>query len=767
MTKPIAVLGTDGSIPAAFAKPTDVAFAGTGANTGNLAFQYATFHRVLGDERITVPFSFDPTMLRQRCRLICLPAANFLYSGFDLGDLARRLEATELPLLVLGLGAQAFRSIEEVQLKPGTERLLHLFRERCARVMLRGRHTAAVLERYGVQNFEILGCPSNFINPDPSLGRSIGARFRTRPFKAVALAPTFYPYNAKAERALLEEFGDARVAQLVAQDPLGAVMLARGEREAPEVTAWLAERAGLLTEMEEGERSLWVTRLRSYFSAEAWLEAYQAVDAVIGTRIHGAALGWQAGRAALVISYDLRTEELAETMGLPFVKAAALPLGGAEAALAAGVEASVEAYDVRRRDLASRLMALLGAHGVTPGTALRRLAGEPVPAPLEEVSAGKAVVPAEPRHWGFLEQYNRRRIAGWVASSAPVAPRVTVRLDGREVGTVVPTIPRPEAGDNAWAFEVKVPSDMLLRDVGRVEATFADTGTPLRNSPVVTSFAANDGDKVLRGRSGYLFLQNDSNGVLDQIQGRRILSPAELEQWEVFLRGIDGAALERGTRVLYLVAPNKECVCAEHLPEGVEVSERRPVRQLQALAARLDLRATRMIYPLEALRRAEPEFATYPKGDSHWSDYGAAVALEALYEPMGIQRESVDVPETDAFRTEFRNADLLSKLGGVCIEEQPVLRRRPVAMLVQDNGVLNTGRRLELRPGGKIEGSQRLLVLHDSFGEWLIPPLAERFAATTAIWNASLSQAVLEQEHPDLILFERAERFLIVPPRFG
>lgn len=768
MMKPIAVLGTDGAIGGSFTRSTEAAFAATGANTGNLAFQYAAFQRVIGDDRFTVPFAFDVDAVRDRARLICIPAANFLYSGFDLGDLAKRLEAAGLPLMVLGLGAQAFRSIGEVQLKPGTERLLHLFRERCARIMLRGSYTAAVLERYGVQNFEVLGCPSNFINPDPQLGASIAERLRTRPLQAVALAPTFYSYNAKGERALLDEFGEERVTQLIAQDPLAAVMLARRETDAPEVVAWLEEKAGLLTEMTKAERDLWGRRLRGYFSAEAWLEAYQGVDAVLGTRIHGAALGWQAGRSALVISFDLRTEELATTMGLPLIKAAALAPGKAETALRDGVEACAPLYDARRMELAGRLVSLLGEHGVTPGPVLRNLAaGEAALLPLE-ASAGAAPAAPKPAFWGFLEQYNRRRIAGWVASSGPAAPRLTVRLDGKELAAVTPSTPRPDISGHAWAFEVKIPAEAKIPDVAKVEVLFTDTGAPLRNSPVVTSFAAQDESKVLRGQGGYLFLQNDSNGVLEQVQGRRVLSGEELDLWERFLLGVDRAATKNGVHVLYLIAPNKECVFAEALPPGILVSESRPVRQVQALAARLDLQATRIIYPLEAMRRAGREVATYPKGDSHWSDYGAALALNAIYDAIGLDTVAAGAsPGPEAFQVEYRNADLLSKLGGVCVEEQPVLRRRPAARVVQDNGVLNTGRRRELRPATPPSASGHLLMLHDSFGEWLIPPLAERFASTTAVWNSNLAQGMLEQERPDVLLFERAERFLVVPPRFG
>ena len=56
---------------------------------------------------------------------------------------------------------------------------------------------------------------------------------------------------------------------------------------------------------------------------------------------------------------------------------------------------------------------------------------------------------------------------------------------------------------------------------------------------------------------------------------------------------------------------------------------------------------------------------------------------------------------------------------------------------------------------------------HDSFGEWLIPALAERFSKATTIWNASLERRVVDEVAPSAILFERAERFLTVPARLS
>ncbi len=751
MTKPIAVIGTPGRIPGSHRRDTPGAFAETGHNTGNLAFQHAVWS-LLADEKFTASFDFDPKALRDSARLICVPAANFLYAGFDLGGLADRLEATGLPLMVLGLGAQAMKSIAEVKLQPGTERLLRLFAERCAKIVLRGHHTGAVLERYGVKNFEVLGCPSNFINPNPELGAGILARWRSGARDLIGWAPTFYGYNAGFEAELHAAIGPA-LAEIVAQDPLAAVALARGDRD-PATMEWLATKAGYLSALPEAEQRRAVSLLRAYFDAEAWMESYRHLDAVVGTRIHGVNLGWQAGRAAMVVSYDLRTAELAQTMGIPLVQAEGLKASSLLRVLDEQVESCGATYDARRRDLAARFAAVLEAHGATPSAGLRGLAGA--------ASVPAAAAPAgPPRNWGFLELYNRNRIAGWVASDRPGAPEIRIRLDGQDVGAAVIGAPRRDIGPHAWTFSLDVPAEALTKPVMRVEAVVASSGAHLQNSPVVTSFSEADARKVLRGRDGFLFLHNDTNAVQDQVQGRRRLSPAELDAWASFFLELDGAAAARGAKAFYLVAPNKECVFAERLPDGIALSEERPFRQLERLVTSLNLRATRLVYPLDALRRQGPHPA-YPAGDSHWSDYGAMVALAEL--EAARTGAPAAPPPTDAFQVEYRNADLLSKLGGVCVEPQPVLRRSFKGRLVSDNGVVNTGRRWTWR-SDEPAAEGRLLMLHDSFGDWIIPALAERFATTTTIWNASLERTVLEEVNPTVILFERAERFLTVPAR--
>lgn len=763
MTTTVAVIGTSGRLVKSFADKTAAAFSMVGHNTGNLAFQYATWH-AFTDPKCAVSFDFDPDQVRERARLVCLPAANFLYTGFDLGGLAARLEATNLPLMVLGLGAQAFRAIDEVTLKPGTLRLLRLMAERCKLIMVRGPHTAAVLERHGVNNFEILGCPSNFVNPNPHLGEEILSRWRAHQ-EMLAYAPTFYSYNAEFERKIYET-NASRIVDIVVQDPLSAVALARGERSV-QLATWLGQSGGFLSSLPKDDRQRAFAKLRVFFDAEAWMEAYRHVDGVLGSRIHGVNLAWQAGRAALVVSYDLRTQELAETMGIPMLKSQGLDEKRIMEMFDDRVRECAQQYDIKRASLARKFATLLEAHQVAPSHELLKLGIREGTLSLEGVQTDPSLpsLCSGPKRatWGFLEQYNRSRISGWVAASDNEPPGILIRLNGRQIDRVVPTTTRPDLGPNAWSFDAKVPASALTRDVMPVEAIIEETGKHLGNSPVVQSFAADDDRKVLRGREGWLFLQNDTNAVLDQIRGRRLLSTSEIDDWVRFLRRLDDVAASHRCTALYLVAPNKECVYAEYLSD-VQLSPERPVFQLMQLADTLALKNVRFVYPLEALRR-RAELVGYPKGDSHWTDFGALIALrELIAAGEGAFGQVPSPPVAEDFSTHWAHADLLSKLGGSCVEPQPLLKRRPNVQRTSSNGVINTGRVLEYR-SETAESTGTLLFVHDSFGDWLLPHLAARFARTIAVWGTALDAELLQTKRPTAILFERAERFLIVPPR--
>lgn len=120
-----------------------------GLNSGNMLFGESLYRTLPNSKKINKNFSsFD--IEGRDC--IVIAAANWIATGNDLGDFASRLEKTNLPLICIGLGAQATISKNIPKLKEGTKRFLSLISDRSKSISVRGDFTHEVLNNYGIKN---------------------------------------------------------------------------------------------------------------------------------------------------------------------------------------------------------------------------------------------------------------------------------------------------------------------------------------------------------------------------------------------------------------------------------------------------------------------------------------------------------------------------------------------------------------------------------------------------------------------------------------
>lgn len=164
--KKVGIVGTYGRIDGCAFLNTDKLLSKVGQNTGNLLFQYAVTNAIK-EEKVIIgtDVPWDVELVKETCRVIVIPSANFIREGFDFSGFVDFLDNTGLPLVFLGLGAQAKDYQQtEFDFHPSIEKLIHLVKERCVTAGLRGSFTKNLLERFGVTNTEIIGCPTNFIN---------------------------------------------------------------------------------------------------------------------------------------------------------------------------------------------------------------------------------------------------------------------------------------------------------------------------------------------------------------------------------------------------------------------------------------------------------------------------------------------------------------------------------------------------------------------------------------------------------------------------
>jgi hypothetical protein len=153
----------------------DALYQAIGRNTGNLMFTNAVWRQVAWDHA-EYSFSLDPDRVNQRFDQVIIPAANWLYEKFDVfGGLAAGVEKLRVPVILIGLGAQAGLEKAIPVLPEGTVRLLRAVSERSALIGTRGEFTNSVLAHYGIHNYQSIGCPSLFLaRPTPRESADLG-----------------------------------------------------------------------------------------------------------------------------------------------------------------------------------------------------------------------------------------------------------------------------------------------------------------------------------------------------------------------------------------------------------------------------------------------------------------------------------------------------------------------------------------------------------------------------------------------------------------
>ena len=320
MNRPI-ILGLSPHICDFYRKDARQLFADTGGNTGNLAFIYAVTKHV--PDAKFMHWGASPAEMRAAGDVIVLPLANQLGKHTDLGAHAERLEAFGLPVIGLGLGAQAASAHADIELTEGTMRwlqaLVRLSPTGAPNLAVRGHYTKTQITRLGMPDVAVVtGCPSNFINLHGDIADSIAKGFARRPTRiAVAAGIPYIKQLAEIERNLIEMVSETGGAYIV-QHGLEMLQLARNEfaNIAPETLSLCHKYMRPHDTIEEFMS--WCRKYSyAFYDLPSWMDFLRRFDVVIGTRIHGAMLAIQAGVPAACIAHDSRTMEMCETMGVP------------------------------------------------------------------------------------------------------------------------------------------------------------------------------------------------------------------------------------------------------------------------------------------------------------------------------------------------------------------------------------------------------------------------------------------------------------------
>jgi len=385
MKKGVAIAGSSGFVEGAARLDTATLMAKVGRNIGNLVFQYACYN-LIDEEKYILgqDIPWNVSAVRERCRAIIVPSANFIREGFDCTGIANFLEKVDLPVVFLGLGAQSVDTKKtNFDLHPSVRRLVSVMSERSPSISVRGNYTAEVLHDLGVDNVVATGCPSNFLNPSPDLPEMIQSKLKAgmRTFVVAASDPwNRDPIKKRVERRLAQWCFE-NPSFMVQQSPEPFIRYIR--RANPHTEGFPLEekensvkRAMLPNVTMEQFREFMFLKFRAYFSVDHWLEDVSKADFSLGQRLHGNMAAWQAGTPSLWIYHDSRTKELVELMGLPRIAISQFEekCETVDQAFEA-LEFDSGRYRERRADLAGRLIGVLESASLSYSPFLDEISG--------------------------------------------------------------------------------------------------------------------------------------------------------------------------------------------------------------------------------------------------------------------------------------------------------------------------------------------------------------------------------------------------------
>jgi alginate O-acetyltransferase complex protein AlgJ len=318
--------------------------------------------------------------------------------------------------------------------------------------------------------------------------------------------------------------------------------------------------------------------------------------------------------------------------------------------------------------------------------------------------------------------------------------------------------------------------------------TWLDDHYPLRawiirwNSVVQFRLLQAPGNNVVVGRHNWLFYTGDK--TLEDLRGRDRLTDAQLRSWRDALEGRRAWLNEHHIAYLFVVVPNKSTIHFEELPWLLRL-QRQPGKMDQLfeyLRANSSVPVLDLREPLQTLKASGRP--AYWQADTHWNGDGLVAAYQAIMArltELGVAHRAADdttwmrvemVPRifdcvdiiamrgqwpaspTPAFRIQ-RPADLHDAVSPLCAlapwKDEPAWRQ-PVAY-ERDSGV------------------GRAVLLCDSFFRYGgVPfdavaqtPFLLSFRRFVSVWDRadfSMMAAMVEQEHPDVVIEQTTERFL-------
>ena len=266
----------------------------------------------------------------------------------------------------------------------------------------------------------------------------------------------------------------------------------------------------------------------------------------------------------------------------------------------------------------------------------------------------------------------------------------------------------PEFGNDVFTqfdkyFADRAPyRDLLIKLYKGVELSLAKVYQKMQpNDDYSDSYTAID--KVILGQNDWLFYKGDDS--LAYYKGTNLPTERELRQYVARAEKVNEYFKAQGKQFVIYIAPNKEQIYSEYVPEGIHVVNE--IKRLDLIYNYFKKHSdVTVIYPKEQLLAAKEICPTYMQQDTHWNDFGAYVGSKVFFEALQI-----DVGDVQVTDVAWSGGDLsrMAVIDGAPYTVYKVNYRPEVTLDYR----LTTAEKYEFESSNK--NGKNLLVIGDSF----------------------------------------------------
>ena len=264
---------------------------------------------------------------------------------------------------------------------------------------------------------------------------------------------------------------------------------------------------------------------------------------------------------------------------------------------------------------------------------------------------------------------------------------------------------------------------------------------------------------VTRGKEGWLFLANERS--TDYYRHTELFTPPELERWRQVLEARRNWLAARGAAYLFVVAPNKETIYGEMMPELL--TQVAPESRLDLLVTYLRGHSDVRLVDLHGvLTAAKGEERLYHKTDTHWNDRGAFRAYRAIMAAVPASVSGATALPWDRFERTERDTEGMDLTRQIGIRD--VFRERRLDLTPTRPLGLAAVEQDDVRPvavSARGTDLPAVVVFRDSFFSSLLPWLAESFGTGLYLWQDEFAVEPIDRIHPQVVIQEIVERKLM------